>query len=30
VWRYIDYRFFSNHDATLNLNGPAVGVGFSW
>ena len=30
VWRYIDYRFYSNQNATLTLNGPAVGVAFSW
>jgi len=29
VWRYIDYRFKDN-DASLTMNGPAIGVGFSW
>jgi hypothetical protein len=30
AWRYIDYRFFSNNDARLSLNGPAVGLEFHW
>ena len=29
VWRYIDYRFPDNN-ATLTLNGPAIGIGFTW
>ena len=29
VWRYIDYRFDKN-DASLTMNGPAIGVGFHW
>ena len=29
VWRYIDYRFKEN-DASLTMNGPAVGIGFTW
>lgn len=29
VWRYIDYRF-SSHDASLSMNGPAIGVAFHW
>lgn len=29
VWRYLEYHFASN-DATLTLNGPAIGVAFHW
>jgi hypothetical protein len=29
VWRYLDYQFKSN-DASLAMNGPAIGVAFHW
>ena len=29
VWRYIDYRF-KNDNASLTLNGPAIGIGYTW
>jgi hypothetical protein len=29
IWRYIDYRF-DKDDASLKMNGPAIGVGFHW
>jgi hypothetical protein len=29
AWKYLDYQF-KNHNSSLSMSGPAIGIGFNW